>query len=231
MSKKVIDVSIQDNNNNEYRAKMEINNSLPIFIISNPILNNHTYQKATVTNKAPNNSIVVITTGTKLTYIASIKNPYTDIISSLFYNKDDNELLLTTHPDYYILDGLIASNQTIQAYSIGVLKESTFADTISYPYKYINLPKLTISSPSKYNTISLNIHGIKTKKPFLYKENSGSSIYKELNLIPMLQLDRASVLGDVSLPVYTLDPIGSYRFRARFYGNKKHKYVYIPLVI
>jgi len=231
MSKKIIDVSIQDNNNNEYRAKMEINNSLPMFYITDQITNNHTYQTANISNQAPNNSIVVIATRTELTYIASIKNPYTDIVSSLFYNKDDNELLLTTHPDYYVLDGVISSDQTIQAYSIGVLKESTFADTISYPYKHINLPKLTISSPSKYNTMSLNIHGIKTKKPFLYKESSDSSIYKELNLIPMLQLDRASVLGDVSLPVYTLDPIGNYRFRARFYGNKKPQYIYIPLVI
>jgi len=231
MSKKIIDVSIQDKNNNEYRAKMEINNSLPIFNISDPILDNHTYQKASITNKAPNNSIVIINTGTELTYIASIKNPYTDIMSSLFYNKDDNELLLTTHPDYYVLDGVIASDQTIQAYSIGVLKESTFADTISYPYRYVNLPTLTITSPTTYNTMSLNIHGVKTKKPFLYRESSDSSIYKELNLIPVIQLDRASVLGDVSLPIYTFDPIGSYRFRARFYGNKKPQYIYIPLVI
>ena len=225
------DVVIYNSNGDQLVTRLEINNSLPIFNVPEIIENNHAYEINDITNSDPNNKIKLLETSTDLQYIAHIKNPYTDILSALYYDPDNKELLLLTHPDYYILKGSRSNDSYVQAYCIGVFKESSFADTLSYQYEHTDIEFGTITKPDKYSTLLLNMHGIATRKRFRYRANNVNAIYRELNIIPFMKLNRKDVFGDINLPSYIFVPIGSYRFRAKYIGYDNPDYIYIPLVI
>jgi len=224
-------ILIHNDNGDSQRAILNISNSLPFFEVPNIMVDNHAYQIEEIDNVDPINKIKVLDTDKDLTYIASIKNPYTDIVSALYYDEDNKELILTTHPDYFILRGTRGDNVELIAYSIGYYKESSYADSLSYPYKHTSLNLSTINKPAKYTKLTLNIHGISSRKTFRYRSGNTNTYYKDLNLIPFLKFKKSDVFGDSNLPIYKFEPLGSYRFIAKYYGYENPEYIYIPLVI
>ena len=224
-------ILLHNDNGDAQMAVLNISNSLPIFEISDIMVENHAYQIEEIDNKDPINKIKIIDIDKDLTYIASIKNPYTDIVSALYYDEYTGELILTTHPDYFILRGTRGDAIELVAYSIGYYRESSYADSLSYPYKHTELNLSTVNKPDKYTKLTLNIHGIKSRKTFRYRSSNTNAYYKELNLIPFLKFKKSDVFGDNNLPIYKFEPLGSYRFIAKYYGYENPEYIYIPLVI
>jgi len=225
------EIEIYNDNGDVQVTTLNLNNSLPFFNIPTIMEDNQTYESDDITNADPTNKIRLKSTGNDLKYIATIKNPYTDIMSALYFDSDNKELVLVTHPDYFLLKGVRGSDVELVGYTIGYYKESTYADSLSYPYQHTNLNITDVTKPDTYTQLILNIHGIKSRKTFRYRSNNTNPIYKDLNIVPFIKLKKSDVFGDANLPVYAFEPIGTYKFRAKYFGYDSPEYIYIPLVI
>jgi len=209
--------------------------SMPILNISDYDLEHKQLDNKSITNTEPTNQpydpdFESDTYSSRFTFVCKAPAVYSNIGYAVYRDNKYGDLILMPDLDQYPVESMLNMTITFNSYKIGV---KDLNSVINYSLSAGIPDNTTVPDPTAPDTVTkydLNFHGIRTRtNPDIVKQIAAGNMFEAANIVSVIQLDRASVFGDVDLPTSVIVPESIQKHRIMKPIKSKPTYIYIPI--
>jgi len=215
--------------NSDPVVNLVFTSSVPMITLPDKLISEVEIDSLEVSNNEPNNKPYDPDMDNRFTFLVKGKSVFRDTPFAIYHDAKYNDYIMMPNPDSYDLSIIPNAYLELTGYRVGY-NTSNIDDGFSYVFKdfpVVNLPKG--NAPVNYRVRMLNLHGLRNGYDGRVREDIGGvSIYKRVNNLAFIELDRGNVFGnDATLPLYTILPKTTVNFNLKYVSLKQPDKIYL----